>query len=81
MYGSGDLCPTEWESFIRVLDIGITPLFRAKSSPSNNTDLFNEIRALFTQIQRFLLKAPEMEYGLHPIVDDESRQVRTGETK
>eukprot|EP00804_Cyclotella_cryptica_P007102 CCRYP_014537-RE/>CCRYP_014537-RE protein AED:0.03 eAED:0.03 QI:291/1/1/1/0.9/0.81/11/143/2162 len=73
VYGSGDLCPTEWESFIQALDIGISPWFRSKSSPSNNCELFDEISALFTQIQRFLLKAPDMEYGLHPIVDDDSR--------
>lgn len=81
MYGSGDLCPPEWESFIRALDIGISPWFRTKSNPSNNSELLDEISALFTQIQRFLLKAPDIDYGLHPIVDDESRQVRIVEAK
>lgn len=72
VYGNGDLVPTEWEALIRAIDQGILPLLANKSSATRDTDLLDEIYALFTQIQRFLIKVPE-EYGLHPIVDYEAR--------
>lgn len=72
VYGNGDLHPSEWESFCQCMDSGISPWFSLKPSIDNN-ELFEEINALFTQIQCFLAKVPEVDHGFHPIVDEEAR--------
>lgn len=74
MYGNGDLHPTEWESFRKALDVGISPWLDASKLENEDTDeLSHEISALFTQIRCFLAKVPEMENGFHPIVDEDAR--------
>lgn len=72
MYGNGDLHPTEWESFINALDVGISPWFDDISG-ENSEELLEEIDALFIQIQCFLTKVPQVYNGIHPIVDEDAQ--------
>ncbi|KAL7543186.1 hypothetical protein ACHAXR_012599 [Thalassiosira sp. AJA248-18] len=74
VYGTGDLCATEWESFVRAIDIGISPWLVPRK---NGSPLVQEIRseavAIFSQITNFLAKCSQNEYGFHLIVDDDAR--------
>jgi len=75
VYGSGDLCATEWESFVRAIDIGISPwLVRLGNASSPLVqEIHREAMTIFSQITSFLAKCYELEY-VHPLVDDDARQ-------
>ena len=72
IYGNGvNLHPTEYESFINSLDVGISPWFSVQLDAENRGELFHEISVLFAQIKSFLAKVPEI--GFHPIIDEDAR--------
>ena len=70
VFGSGNLCATEWEAFVKALD-KISPWLVAKG------DNFHEIRievlSIFSQITNFLESCSSSSNGLHPIIDDDTR--------
>ena len=74
------MCPTEWESLIRAIDIGISPwlvhrsFFEEQYGDVRLTEeIYAEVNALIAQIQSFLTKCSQIENGFHLIVDEESR--------
>ena len=74
VYGSGDLCPTEWESFTKTIDDGLTPWLLYEGNDPLQLEICDEISAIFFQLQSFLLKCSQIEVGFHQIVDNEARQ-------
>lgn len=69
-----NLCPTEWESVVRSIDVGVSPwLLRRDGSLPVANEIRAEAMALFSQITSFLLSASNT-IGFHPIVDDDSRE-------
>ena len=74
VYGAGDLVVTEWESFVKAVDIGISPwLVRRNYGSSLVHEIHIEAMTIFSQITLFLAKCSENESGFHLIVDDDAR--------
>lgn len=67
------MCATEWESFVRAIDIGISPwLVRRNGSPLVH-EIHAESMSIFSQITCFLVTCSQSEAGFHLIVDDDAR--------
>lgn len=74
VYGTGDLCPTEWEAFTRAIDFGLAPWLLYQGEDPLQLEICDEISAIFFQLQSFLLKCSQVEVGFHQIVDNDARQ-------
>jgi len=74
VYGSGDLCPTEWEAFTKAIDFGLAPWLLYRGEDPLQLEIYDEISAIFFQLQSFLLKCSQIEVGFHQIVDSDARQ-------
>eukprot|EP00984_Skeletonema_dohrnii_P019310 scaffold9198_cov137-Skeletonema_dohrnii-CCMP3373.AAC.3 len=74
VYGSGDLCPTEWEAFTKAIDFGLAPWLLYQGEDPLQLEIYDEISAIFFQLQSFLLKCSQIEVGFHQIVDNDARQ-------
>jgi len=89
VYGNGDLCPNEWMSLIKALDVGLSPWLmypaifdeQFKAGKIQNIDqnlqqeIFAEVMILFSQVQGFLLKCSQSKLRpFHHIADDECRE-------
>jgi hypothetical protein len=70
VYGNGDLHGNEWESFINAINIGIYPWLDKKSVQVDTDELLLEIGALFTQMQYFFAKIPDIDTGF---IDEDAR--------
>lgn len=72
----GNLSASEWESFIKAIDIGISPwlVSRGNGSPSLAQEIRIEAMAIFSQLTSFLGKCADFECGFHPIDDDDARK-------
>lgn len=75
MHGSGcELCATEWESFVRAIDIGISPwLAYGVRGGDIVEEILVETYTIFAQLTSFLGKCSQVETGFHEIVDDDAR--------
>ena len=76
VFGSGDLCATEWESFVTAIDIGIAPWLIQRG---NGSALAHKIRfeaiSICSRLTGFLERCCSMpSSGFHPIVDDDARE-------
>ncbi|KAL9191186.1 hypothetical protein ACHAXT_000892 [Thalassiosira profunda] len=74
VYGTGDLCATEWESFVKALDIGISPwLVRHGNGSGLMGEIRSECMTCLSQLTSFLFKCSQSECGFHLVVDDDAR--------
>ncbi len=74
VYGSGDLCPTEWEALTKAIDIGLSPWLLYQGEDPLQLEIYDEISSMFFQLQSFLLKCSQIDVGFHQIVDNEARR-------
>ncbi|KAL7436370.1 hypothetical protein ACHAXM_005149 [Skeletonema potamos] len=74
VYGSGELCPTEWEAFTKAIDFGLAPWLLYQGEDPLQLEIYDEISAIFFQLQSFLLKCSQTEVGFHQIVDSDARR-------
>lgn len=75
VFGSGDLVGTEWDSFIKAVDVGVAPWLISRGVEFSSLALEIRVEALtiFSQITTFL-ESCSASTGFHPIVDNEARQ-------
>ncbi len=76
VFGSGDLCATEWESFVRAIDVGILPwLIQKRNGSALAHEIHFEALAVCSRLTGFLERCCSMSTsGSHPIVDDNARE-------
>ena len=67
------MCGTEWESFIKTMDIGITPWLVCRVNGSLAQDIRVEATTIFAQVTSFLEKCSQVDTGFHRIVDADAR--------
>jgi hypothetical protein len=75
VFGSGDLCATEWESFVRAFDIGISPwLIQRGNGSALAHDIRFEAISICSRLSAFLEKCCSESTSGHPLVDDDARE-------
>lgn len=74
VYGSGDLCSTEWEALTKAIDFGLSPWLLYQGEDPLKLEIYDEIVSILFQLQSFLLKCTQIEVGFHQIIDADARQ-------
>ena len=75
VFGSGDLCATEWESFVTAIDIGITPWLIQRGKSALAHEIRFEAISICSRLTGFMERCCSMpSNGFHPIVDDDARE-------
>ena len=68
------MCATEWESFVKTIDVGISPwLAHQQISSPLAQDIRVETVAIFSKLTTFLEKCSQVDSGFHQIVDADAR--------